>query len=114
MRIEDYAYGRIVVDGREEHRDLLLTRSGLHPNWWRREGHSLCLEDLDQVFADTPATLVLGTGTTGRMQPPADVLDQVRARGIDVEVMQTDDAVRRYNELVGLDVDVAAALHLTC
>jgi hypothetical protein len=40
------------------------------------------------------------------------VLEQLRARGIDVEVLRTPEAVRRYGELD--PATTAAALHLTC
>lgn len=115
MRIDDYEYGRIVIDGREERRDVILTRSGLHPNWWRKEGHALVLEDLGPVLEATPEVLVVGTGTGGNMRPAPGLAEALAGRGTRVEAMPTPDAVRRFNELVGLgDVDVAAALHLTC
>jgi hypothetical protein len=113
VRIEDYSYGRIVVDGREERRDVILTRSGLHPNWWRREGHRLSLEDLAPVLAEPPEVLVVGTGTAGNMRPDPGLVEALAERGIETEVMDTFAAVRRFNELLDLR-DVAAALHLTC
>lgn len=103
-----------MIDGRAEHRDVMFTRSDLHLNWWRKDGHSLCEADPETVFAEPPATLVVGSDTQVNMRPEAGLLDILAARGITTEVMPTAEAVKRYNELVGLDVDVAAALHLTC
>jgi hypothetical protein len=40
------------------------------------------------------------------------VLEELERRGIDVEVLHTGDAVRRYGELD--EGRTAAALHLTC
>jgi hypothetical protein len=40
------------------------------------------------------------------------VIEELARRGIDVEVLQTADAVRRYGELD--ERCTAAALHLTC
>jgi hypothetical protein len=40
------------------------------------------------------------------------VLEELERRGIDVEVLHTGDAVRRYSELD--ERRTAAALHLTC
>ncbi|MFQ5948621.1 MAG: MTH938/NDUFAF3 family protein, partial [Acidimicrobiia bacterium] len=65
MHIDDYEYGRIVIDGREERKDVILTRSRIYPNWWRKEGHALSLEDLDPVVTQRPGVLVVGTGTAG-------------------------------------------------
>jgi hypothetical protein len=120
MPIQDFEYGRIVIDGREEHRDLIITRSGLMPNWWRREGHLLMLEDLQSlldVFPSNPpaAVLVVGTGTTGNMRTAPGLIEELASRGVETEVMPTAQAVRRFNELLDLpEVDAAAALHLTC
>jgi hypothetical protein len=82
------------------------------PNWWRSEGHSLAMEDFDEVIDQLPDRLILGCGAHGRLEPPQAVLEQLRARGVEVEAMPTADAVRRYGEL---DPErTAAALHLTC
>lgn len=113
MTIEEYEYGRIVVDGREERRDLILTRSGIHPNWWRENGHSLTLDDLQAVLAEPPEILVVGTGTSGNMRPVPGLETELGSRGIQVEIMPTLEAVNRFNELLGVR-NVAAALHLTC
>jgi hypothetical protein len=115
VRIDDYAFGRIVVDGREARRDLVITPSGVQPDWWRREGHVLSLDDLGGALAGGPARLVVGTGAEGRMRPEPGLADELRARQVTLEAMPTPDAVRRVNELVELgEVDWAAALHLTC
>jgi hypothetical protein len=37
-RLEDYSFGRIVVDGEEQTRDLIVTPDRVVTNWWRREG----------------------------------------------------------------------------
>jgi hypothetical protein len=113
MRIEDYSYGHIVIDGREERRDVILTPGRVYPNWWRKEGHALRLEDLGPVLDESPEVLVVGTGTDGNMRPAPGLVDELSKRGIEVEVLPTFDAVRRFNELLGVR-NAAAALHLTC
>jgi hypothetical protein len=111
-RIECYSFGRVVVDGKEETRDLIVLPHRVVESWWRREGHELALDDLDEVLGELPERLVIGTGAYGRMRPDPELLEALRTRGIEVECLPTEDAVRRYGEL---DPDrVAAALHLTC
>src|SRR6266536_1679404 len=68
-RIEHYEFGRIVVDGQEEQRDLIILPDRVVGNWWRRHGHALVPEDLDEVLDDLPEHLVIGTGAHGQMQP---------------------------------------------
>ncbi|HET6949602.1 MAG TPA: MTH938/NDUFAF3 family protein [Acidimicrobiales bacterium] len=115
MRIEHYEFGRIRIDGREEHADLLLTPSRVVRGWWRREGHVLALEDLDPVLGEHPRRLVVGTGASGRMRPEPGLEQALRQRAVLMEAMPTAEAVRRINELLDLgEVDWTAALHLTC
>jgi hypothetical protein len=111
-RLQDYSFGRIVVDGEEHDRDLIVLPERVVANWWRRDGHSLALEDLREVHDELPEKLILGTGAEGRLRPSAAVLEELERRGIDVEVLHTADAVRRYGELD--ERRTAAALHLTC
>jgi hypothetical protein len=111
-RIDDYRFGRIVIDGREERSDVIILPTRTVTNWWRRRGHALALEDLDEVVADPPRQLVIGTGAEGRMRPDPATLEQLEASGISVEVLPTPAAVRRYRELDPRST--AAALHLTC
>ena len=111
-RIDDYRFGRIVVDGEEETADVILLPGRLVRSWWRLDGHRLVLEDLADVLDELPERLVVGTGAYGRLVPHADTVERLRARGIEVEALPTADAVRRYAELD--PARTAAALHLTC
>ncbi len=111
-RLEDYSFGRIVADGHEQTRDLIVLPDRVVTDWWRREGHSLVIEDLEQVENELPETLILGTGAHGRLRPPRAVIEELERRGIRVEALPTDEAVRRYGELD--ERHAAAALHLTC
>jgi hypothetical protein len=111
-RIEGYDFGRIVVDGEELTRDVIILPDRLVPNWWRADGHRLALADLDDVLGELPDQLVIGTGAHGQMRPDPETLEQLRQRGVDVEALPTGDAVRRYGELDPRRT--AAALHLTC
>ena len=68
-RLQDYSFGRIVVDGQEQTRDLIVLPERVVTNWWRREGHSLALDDLREVEGELPEKLILGTGAHAAQQP---------------------------------------------
>jgi hypothetical protein len=110
--IEDYEFGRVTVDRREETRDVIVLPGRVVRGWWRKEGHGLVLEDLDEVLAELPERLLLGTGAYGQLRPDRGTLETLRARGVDVEVLSTAEAVQRYAELD--PQKTAVALHLTC
>ena len=111
-RIEGYRFGRVLVDGDEHTRDVIVLPERVLTGWWRADGHRLVLADLADVIEDLPEHLLVGTGAYGRMRPEREALDELRQRGVDVEALPTDEAVRRYGELDPRRT--AAALHLTC
>ncbi|HEY6672261.1 MAG TPA: MTH938/NDUFAF3 family protein [Solirubrobacterales bacterium] len=110
--LSHYSFGSLTVDGERHTRDLIVLPDRVVTEWWRREGHSLAIDDLDEVIDELPDRLILGCGAHGRLEPPPAVLEQLRARGVEVEAMPTTEAVRRYGELD--PKRTAAALHLTC
>jgi hypothetical protein len=111
-RIEDYSFGRIVLDGEEFAADIILLPGRTLPGWRRIHGHALVLEDLREVLDELPERLIVGTGADGRMRPDHSMIDALAARGVEVEAMPTAEAVRRFDRL---DPErTAAALHLTC
>jgi hypothetical protein len=111
-RIEGYRFGHLVVDGEEQTRDVIVLPERVLTNWWRADGHRLVLADLRDVLEELPERLVVGTGAYGQMRPDSEAVEQLRRRGVEVEALPTDEAVRRYGELDPRRT--AAALHLTC
>jgi hypothetical protein len=103
---------RIVVDGRQETKDLIILPDRVVRNWWRQDGHALVLDDLAEVLDEHPSRLVVGTGADGRMRPDPDAIQQLQERGVTLEALPTGQAVRRFAELD--PARAAAALHLTC
>jgi hypothetical protein len=111
-RIAGYRFGHLVVDDEEQTRDVIVLPDRVLNNWWRADGHRLVLADLDDVLDELPERLIVGTGAYGQMRPDPETLDELRQRGVEVEALPTDAAVRRYGELDPRRT--AAALHLTC
>jgi uncharacterized protein len=73
-----------------------------------------CFEDLTMLhiarLADyQPGIVILGTGATLRF-PPLQWLVELQGRGIGVEVMGNDAAIRTYNVLLSEDRNVLLAL----
>ncbi len=112
--IEEYDFGRIRVSGKTFFRDLIVFPDEILPNWWRREGHNLCMDDLQAVLERKPEILVIGNGYSGVMRVPKDIIEKIEDMGIRVIVRNTREAVKEYNRLAREGKRVAAALHLTC
>ena len=110
--IDGYGFGRVTIDGREETRDVIVLPDRVVRGWWRKEGHGLVLADLAEVLDELPERLLVGTGAHGQLRPDPATLETLLARGVEVEVLPTADAVERYAKLDPRKT--AAALHLTC
>lgn len=114
VRITAYSFGSIGVDDRAFQQDVLVLPPRVLCPWWRKQGHSLAPEDLEQVLVFAPEVLVVGTGAYGVMKVPAATCQLLEGHGTRVEVLPTAQAVERFNRLADEGVRVAAALHLTC
>ncbi len=112
--IEDYSFGRIVINGRAYNSDVKIILDKVVPNWWRKEGHHLYPEDIQDILDSGVEILVVGTGAYGVMKIDPTVKEACAERGIRLETYKTAEAVKRFNELARAGEKVAGAFHLTC
>lgn len=114
--IEGYGFGRITVNGRTFYHDVIIYPEGVDGDWWRKEGHILSPEDLPAILSRRPDILIVGTGASGVMKVPEEVVERLKEQGIAVKVMDTRRACEEYNRLVKREKGkrIVAALHLTC
>jgi len=111
--IDSYDFGRIIINGRRYTTDLIVFPDRVKDGWWRKEGHSLRIEDLDEVVQDNPKVILIGTGYSGLMKVPAETKEYVESKGIELIAQRTTEACKTFNRLVK-SKKVVAALHLTC
>lgn len=107
-KIDSYAFGHVVVDGRSYTSDVIVFPDGAVEGWSRVEA-----ADFYEVVRGKPEVLVVGCGCYNAMEVPATTADYVWARGIDLVQLDIAAAVELFNRLSGKK-KVAAALHLTC
>ncbi len=111
--IESYSFGEIEIDGEKYTNDVKIFPDRVDGDWWRKEGHRLQPEDIEDVVEAEPDVLVVGTGANGRMTVPSRTREYVESRGIELIAEKSDEACRTYNE-ISKERDAVAALHLTC
>ncbi len=114
MHIDSYRFGKIVIDGVSYDSDCIILGDSVQANWWREQGHSLSVGDLETVISAKPSVLIVGCGAAGIMKVPEQTREALREQGIELEALNTSKAVKRFNELSGTGQEVAAAFHLTC
>lgn len=109
--VEKYSFGKMVVDGVEYDEDILILGSEVKEGWWRLSGHRLSEEDLVDVLEYGPGYLVIGTGSSGMLKVPRDV---IRRLDFHVECCPTGEAWKIFNREFEAGRKVAGAFHLTC
>ncbi|MBN1592870.1 MAG: hypothetical protein JW941_06435 [Candidatus Coatesbacteria bacterium] len=111
--IDSYSFGSMTIGGVKYSADLKIVEGRIEPNWWRKDGHSLCETDITDIILAKPDVLIIGTGAYGVLKVPNDVAALLESHGIELIAVPTGEAVVRYNALES-EKNVAAGFHLTC
>jgi len=114
--IESYDFGILVINGKKYRNDILVFPERILDNWWRKEGHELCIEDLREIlsYEPKPEVIVVGTGYYGIMKIPPKMEQTLKSHGIELMAQPTTEACKTFNKLLKSGRRVVAAFHLTC
>ena len=111
--IDDYHFGKIIINGQLYKKDLIIFSDRILPNWWRERGHSLAMPELNEVITVKPKVLIIGTGMYGRIKIQDKIPQNLQSLDIEVIAVRTGKACQIYNQKQA-ETDIIAALHLTC
>jgi hypothetical protein len=111
--IDSYEFGVIVISGKRYSSDVIIYPDRVKDDWWRKEGHQLCIDDLEDVIEENPDVIVVGIGNPGLMRVLTETEKYIKSKGIRLIVQSTKDACKTYNQLSSSQ-KVIALLHLTC
>ena len=112
--INSYSFGSMTIDGVKYSKDIIIFPDGrIHNPWWRDQGHTLALNDLDELLQARPEIIVAGTGAMGLMRPTAELTDFLAQHGIEFIALRSSKAAETYNQLSG-SRKVGGCFHLTC
>lgn len=118
--ISELSWGRVRVDEPEqthEYRDAKLWPGGSRSWDWNETGTShepgIQPADVEELVENGAETVILSRGQNRRLQVKDETLDWLQERGIEAEVLESNRAVERYNELAP-DAAVGALIHSTC
>ena len=113
--IGSYEFGAIVIKGKKYTSDIIVLPERVIDGWWRKEGHKLHIEDLEEILKQEPKpeVLVLGTGYYGLVGIPPEVRNTLKSHGIELVAQPTSEACQTFNKAKS-NRRVAGAFHLTC
>lgn len=113
MKIDKYRFGRIVIDGKKYTNDIIVFHDHVSSGWWRSNGHKLQREDLDEILAAKPTTLIVGCGAIGALRIPEETRRFLADNNVRLIDLRSGAACKEYNNHSS-DPGVVGAFHLTC
>ena len=115
-RITHLEWGRLDV-GDDTFKDAKCWPGGARAWDWNETGtsHSPGIQpaDVEELMEQGAEVVVLSKGINERLQVKDETLALLDERGVEAEVLQTERAVERYNELAE-SKPVGALFHSTC
>lgn len=116
-RITSLKWGRVSTEA-GDFRDAKLWPGGGR-NWdWNETGThhrpGVQVDDISELLDRGAEFIVIGRGQHLRLQVTEEALDEIGSAGAISELMESSEAVARYNELVGKGRAVGALIHSTC
>ncbi|CAO2613766.1 Mth938 domain-containing protein [Lemmus lemmus] len=118
-KIASLSWGQMKVQGSTStYKDCKVWPGGSRAWDWRETGteHSPGVQpaDVKEVAEKGVQTLVIGRGMSEALKVPPSTVEYLQRQGIDVRVLQTEQAVKEYNALVAQGVRVGGVFHSTC
>ena len=117
-RIARLTWGHLEVEGSERpYKDAKLFPGGSRAWDWNETATShdpgIQPADVDELLEHGATVVVLSTGMYERLGVCPQTLRLLEQKNVPVHVLQTEKAVRRYNELIETEA-AGALIHSTC
>ena len=101
--------GRVRIAERWLTGNVIVGADKIIEAWTSTAPDRITIADLEPALALEPTIIVLGTGTE-RLLPDVELMADVAARSVGLEIMSTPAACRTFNVLLGEQRRVVAAL----
>jgi hypothetical protein len=112
--ITDFSFGRIVANGQACNNDIKIVRGTLVPDWWRKSGHIVEIEDVQDALDKDLEILVIGKGQPGYMRAANSLRQHLADKSIKLIEEPTAKAIETFNRLYQEGRRVAGGFHVGC
>ena len=92
MNIE-FSFGRIIVDGQICNNDIKIINAKLVADWWRKSGHIVEIEDVQDIIDSDSTILVIGKGQPGYTRVSESLQEHLEKNDIELIVEQTTESM---------------------
>ncbi|MGD8751282.1 MAG: Mth938-like domain-containing protein [Anaerolineales bacterium] len=115
--ITSLSWGHLEVEGQGRFRDAKIYPGGARAWNWNETGthHSPGVQftDVEELLQHGSEVVILSKGMNQRLKIQSVTLQKLEERGVLTHVLQTEEAVRLYNQLAEKE-KVGALIHSTC
>ena len=112
--IKQFSFGKIIVNGVSYTSDIKIIQGKVIPEWWRKSGHRVDVDDIKDILKSKPDILVIGKGKPGLMKSSRSLREFLKDNEIELIEEKTSKAVQTFNRLLKEGKDVSAGLHVSC
>ena len=112
--ITEFSFGRIVVEGQTCNTDIKIVQGHLEPDWWRKSGHCVEIDDVQDILGSGSEILVIGTGQPGYMRIAESLRRHLESKNIQLIEEPTAKAIQTFNRLYSEGKPVSAGFHVGC
>ena len=118
-KILSFSWGRLDIEGYDhEFKDAKLYPGGARDWDWRETGtrHIPGIQpaDVHELLQEGAEVVVLSKGVQEQLQTCPETLELLNERSIETHVLQTEQAIEKYNQLVDEGRRAGALIHSTC
>lgn len=118
-RISHVSWGCLEIEERDQpFKDAKLYPGGARAWDWNETGTShtpgIQPADVEELLDKGAEVVVLSQGMNERLQVKSETIRMLDDQGVETHVLQTEQAVERYNELQDEDEPVGGLFHSTC
>lgn len=110
MRIDRFAFGSIVINGKEHKQDVFVTNDSVEE---KESSHNITKDDIDKALLNEPDFIIIGRGTGGMVNIPDEIKGMVVQNNVELIEGKTSDVIKDFNKLKGKN-KVVGIFHLTC
>ena len=108
-RIKKVELGKIHINSEILTNDFLLHASGIEK---LEKVNRIRTEEFDRMLLHDPEAAIFGVGFKGKVKIDNSVMDAAKKSNVDVHVLQTPEALKKFHELARSGKKVVAHIHV--
>lgn len=117
-RIDSFNFGFIMVDDKQYAQDIIILPDGTvkerNSGKGRLGSHSIARSEIEALTRVQPDIILIGTGVHGMARLARDAEYYLIEPDINLLLMTSTQAVKKYNQYIEDGEKVAALIHITC